>query len=157
MCASPPKFLRPLGEIPMMANGGNQTAVTVAVCVQTVTRARRVAFSLPVHRRRLDNNTTAGGVFDCYRSTKPRVMSVVAWWAWRARAAVYVRVNGLPSPPRSSPKSDSRARVRIVRCCFPPIYKIIRQLSVGLSLRPIARLMRFISYSDRRGNARRVL
>lgn len=56
MCASPPKFLRPLGEIRMMANGGNQTAVTVAVCVQTVTRARRVAFSLPVHRRRLNNN-----------------------------------------------------------------------------------------------------
>lgn len=52
-------------------------------------------------------------------------MSVVAWWAWRARAAVYVRVNGLLSLPRSSPKSDSRARVRIVRC-FPPIYKIIK-------------------------------
>jgi len=65
LCASLPKFLRPLGEIRVMVNGGNQTVV----CVRRKTRARHTAFSLPGHRRRINDNT-AGGVLGCYRSTK---------------------------------------------------------------------------------------
>jgi len=115
LCASPPKFLRPLGEIRMMANGGNQTAVTVAVCVRRVTRARRIAFSLPGHCRRLNNNT-AGGVFGCYRSTKPRVTSVVAWWAWRARAVVCTYVFTVRQVRRGRRRNLIHAHVSVCAC-----------------------------------------
>jgi len=60
----------------MMVNGGNQTAVYV----RKETRARRIAFSLPGHSRRVNKNT-AGGVLAATvaarHSAKPRVTSVV--------------------------------------------------------------------------------